>query len=99
MKSLFMSVLLFAVTMVGLESANAFPGRFPLPIARRQVVTCSSQGYRTQFCFAGLRSVRRVQLLRQYSRSACIGGVTFRNAGNGVVVSDGCAGQFLVYGY
>jgi hypothetical protein len=92
MKSLVLSVLVALVTIVGMSSANAYP-------MRRQVVRCNSVGYRTQVCYSGIRSVRSVRLLRQYSNSACIGGATYRATYNGVIVSNGCAGDFLVYGY
>mgnify|MGYP001135831403 CR=1 FL=1 len=63
-------------------------------------IRCKSVGYKFAACGAGLSYVHHVQLLRQRSHSACIAGSTFGvlRHRNGMWVSDGCEGDFLVHG-
>lgn len=62
--------------------------------ARDRVLTCESDKGRPRECAAETNG--KVRLLRQLSRSPCIEGRSWGAQRDGVWVSDGCRGQFLV---
>lgn len=63
-----------------------------------RVIHCGSVGYRPSLCYTGLRIVRRIDILRQYSHSPCIPGQTALLQGNSVLVTNGCEADFRVEG-
>lgn len=55
-------------------------------------IRCESVGYRRQFCPAETR--RGVRLVRQTSNSECVRGRTWWRDDRGIVVTEGCGGDF-----
>lgn len=74
------------------------------PIPYRNTIRCESINNQTRYCFAGLRQVTHVSVVRQLSNSPCInrnnrGYTTFTAVGGNVVVRNGCRAIFAVHGY
>lgn len=63
-----------------------------------QIVYCGSVGYQPNLCYTGMRFVRRIDILRQYSHSPCIPGQTALLQGNSVLVTNGCEADFRIEG-
>lgn len=62
-------------------------------------IRCESIDRRTETCYTrNLRSVNRVTLVRQLSNTNCIPNQTFFALRNGVQVTGGCRGDFLLRG-
>jgi Protein of unknown function (DUF3011) len=59
-----------------------------------QRLVCASEDYRRQFCPAA--TTRGVRLVNQISSSPCVRGRTWWRDERGIVVSEGCAGEFEV---
>ena len=76
------------------------PGRPGNPRNRvQETIRCESIDGRDQFCSAGrVRQVETVSLVRQLSRANCIPNRTFFAHRNGVMVTDGCRGDFVIRG-
>lgn len=72
--------------------SQAIPGRFE-PV-NRQVINCSSSGYRYNTCYVG--DIDYVRLVRQVSRSACIEGSTWGYDYDYIWVDQGCRADFEV---
>jgi hypothetical protein len=68
----------------------------PAPAWARYTISCSSSGYRYQYCSAGTDGYAR--LLNQTSSSPCVQGRTWGYDNGGVWVNNGCAGNFEVGG-
>jgi hypothetical protein len=68
----------------------------PAPAWARYTISCSSSGYRYQYCGAGTDGYAR--LLNQTSNSPCIQGRTWGYDNGGVWVNNGCSGNFEVGG-
>jgi Protein of unknown function (DUF3011) len=66
------------------------------PVLGQQfAMRCESRNYAHNFCPSDGR-VHSAQLVRQFSSSACILGRTWGWQTNGIWVSEGCAGEFVV---
>jgi hypothetical protein len=63
--------------------------------ANRQVVNCSSSGYRYNTCYVG--DIEFVRLANQISRSACIEGRTWGYTYDSIWVDQGCRANFEVF--
>lgn len=89
---------LAALVYGSIAGAVAMPAlaEYPERGERDRVLTCESEEGRMRECAADTRG--RVRLLRQISRSACIEGRTWGARRDGVWVSDGCRGEFLIGG-
>ena len=59
-----------------------------------RIVVCASRDYARSFCPAN--TSRGVRLINQISHSACIRGRTWWRDARGIVVTDGCAGEFEI---
>lgn len=85
----------FLIALVGLVGA---PGAFAQPVddARygEQVLRCESNDGRERQCAVDPRG--GVRLVRQLSRSACVGGHSWGVELGGIWVSQGCRAEFLV---
>ena len=57
-------------------------------------VVCASENYQRGFCAAP--TARGVRLVNQISEAPCVRGRTWWRDARGIVVSDGCAGEFQV---
>lgn len=74
-----------------------------------RIIDCASVGQRPNLCRTGFSNIRRIDVIRQYSRAPCIPGRTFGvremyNYGYGpsekfVAVQYGCRATFRVVGY
>ena len=59
-----------------------------------QYVVCASEDFRRQFCPAP--TSRGVKLVNQISDAPCVRGRTWWRDANGIVVTEGCAGEFEI---
>lgn len=59
-----------------------------------RIIVCASEDYRREFCPAP--TSRGVRLVNQISRSECIRGRTWWRDERGIVVTQGCAGEFEI---
>lgn len=69
----------------------------PAPAAAQYgdgVIRCESRDFRRTFCPAD--TIRGVRLVRQTSRAECIRGRTWWRDERGIVVTEGCGGEFEV---
>jgi hypothetical protein len=62
--------------------------------ADKRFVVCASEDFQRRFC--PIDTGRGVRLVNQISHSACIRGRTWWRDARGIVVDDGCAGEFEV---
>lgn len=61
-------------------------------------VVCESNNFQTQICATNTRYIRSIELVQQYSNSACIFNYSFGAHSNGYIwVSNGCRGRFRIY--
>jgi Protein of unknown function (DUF3011) len=79
----FRPVLLLALCLLAAGAANA------------QEIRCQSRNFQYQFCPSD-GEVIHATLARQESQAACVRGRTWGWSNNGVWVSNGCSGRFLV---
>lgn len=75
------------------------PIYYPQPHYTARFITCGSYNYNSNICYTGLRNIRRIDVLRQYSQTPCIFGQTFGIQGNAIHVNRGCSAEFRVEGY
>ncbi|MEZ5438205.1 MAG: DUF3011 domain-containing protein [Lysobacteraceae bacterium] len=59
-----------------------------------RIIVCASEDYRRQFCPAP--TSMGVRLINQISRSECVRGRTWWRDERGIVVTQGCAGEFQI---
>lgn len=94
-RSLAMALIAFALTASGPALAQRQEGYRGPGVPATELISCASRDSRVTHCPT---PPGRVHLRRQVSGSPCIEGQTWGSGRNGIWVSSGCRGEFVVEG-